>query len=183
MRGAFLGEGTHQQVFEGWSGCGLCTVAKAEEPAQKEWWRKRPGCCLGPSLASLPPSCPLPVWAVLQSKLSQPQQIPRGAPAALWIKGLVQSPSLAAGTLSGVFRLLCPIQSHPPLAQQSPPSQGSATCVLPERFLPPGMPFSFLPASQDQNRRPVSSSSDLRGRMSHLPLSIPVAQRLSRNYR
>lgn len=97
------------------------------------------------------------------------------------------SPSRAAAALSGILRVPCPLQPLCPPAIAQPCFPGSAMDIpasvhLLGLFLPPRMPFPFFPASQDQHRRPVSPCSAFPGRMSHLPLSVPTAQCLSRNY-
>lgn len=119
------------------------TVAKRGGMAQREWRQKRLGCCWASSLASLPQSCPLPVWAIPPAWSSSAQQILPGAHAASW-----ESP---------VQSLPRP-QGRPALQpQHSPPSQVAMCTLWPASSTE--MPCTFLPSSQDKTE--VSSPSSL----------------------
>lgn len=121
----------------------------------KEWWQKRLGCCWASSLASLPPDRPLPAWATLPDWSFSTTADTSSGLCCLPVHG----PSQAAGALSGILHLLCSHSAPSPPATVQSLFPGSAMRI-PGLFLPPRMPFTFLPTSQDQIRLLVSPFSD-----------------------
>lgn len=123
--------------------------------------------CPASSWASLPPSCPLPCGPHYRVTFLHHGSVALGFLLPL-NKGLLRSPSQVGA--SPVLCKLCPSPSA--AADPRPPgdSPDIAASVLhwPQLFLPPGLPCTFLPASRDQNRRPVSCS-DLHGRTESSP--------------